>query len=98
VFRPTPVEIESATFKVIVGNAKYTPSGLLQGTIFDVTQGGLREIKGGTSILDSSYQLRFQTYHALKNNLPYTIETTRPVNPVFQEWLNRWGVKVEAPK
>jgi hypothetical protein len=97
-WRPTQADIDSAAFKVIVGKAKYTPDGLLKGTIIDVTQGGLREIKGGTSMLESSYQLRLQTYFALKNGLQYTIETSRPVNATFQGWLNRWDVQVVGPK
>lgn len=97
-WRPTQADIDSAAFKVIVGKPKYTAGSTPKGTIFDVTQGGLREIKGGTSVLDSSYQLRLQTYYSLKNNLTYTIETARPVNPTFQSWLDRWGVIVEPPK
>jgi hypothetical protein len=97
VFRPTLAETQSAAFKVIVGNAKYARGGQLKGTIFDNAEGGLLEIKGGTSELMSSYQLRLQTYYALKNELPFTIRTTRPVNAEFEAWLKRWGVKIEKP-
>ena len=61
----------------------------------DSTQGGLVEIKHGRSVLNSTYQLRLQTFRSLTEELPYTIRTTRPVNSTFQEWLQRWGVTVE---
>jgi filamentous hemagglutinin len=51
------------------------------------------EIKGGSSVLDSSYQLRLMTYRALVTGESLTIKTTRPVNPTFADWLARWGVK-----
>lgn len=103
-WRPTIEQSQSAAFKVIVGEAKYTEGGL-RGTILDATETGLLEIKGGSSVLNSTYQLRLQTYRfhvenaerAAKNLPPlsYTIRTTRPVNPTFRDWLQRWGVKVE---
>jgi hypothetical protein len=83
---------------VIVGDAKYTQTGLLRGTVPDSTQGGLLEIKSGTSVLDSSYQMRLQVYRSLKEGVSHTIDTTRPVNPTFQAWLERWGVTVNGPK
>jgi filamentous hemagglutinin len=62
-FTPTQAQIDSAAFKVIVGDAKYTPSGVPVGTVYDATIGnGLGELKTGTSVLDSSYKLRLQTY------------------------------------
>jgi hypothetical protein len=95
-FIPTHAQIDSSAFKVIVGDAKYTANGTPVGTIFDGTVGnGLGEIKTGTSMLDSSYQLRLQTYGALVNDVPYTIYTSRPVNPTFGDWLTRWGVEVK---
>lgn len=90
--------MDSAAFKVIVGEPEFTPGGLPKGTIFDGTLGGNLEIKGGSSMLNSTYQLRLQTYRSLKTNTPLTIETTRPINPTFQNWLNRWGVSVARPK
>ena len=96
VFTPTAEQIESAAFKVIVGDAKYTASGAPVSTIFDATTGaGLGEIKSGSSVLNSSYQLRLQTYGALINNRAYTIYTSRPVNVTFGAWLERWGVTVK---
>jgi len=89
--------MDSAAFKVIVGEPKFTASGLPKGTIFDGTLGGNLEIKGGSSVLDSTYQLRLQTYRSLKTNTWLTIETTRPINPAFQSWLDRWGVSVVKP-
>lgn len=97
VFRPTAEQVETATFKAIVGEPKYTRGGQLKGTIFDGTQGGYLEIKGGTSELNSTYQLRLQTYKATIDNQPFTIQTTRPVNPEFQRWLEFWGVNVTKP-
>lgn len=95
---PTLEQTESAAFRVIVGEPKFTTGGLPRGTIFDASQGGLLEIKGGTSVLDSSYQLRLQTYRSLIENRPLIIETTRPVNPTFQRWLQRWGATVQQPQ
>lgn len=95
-FTPTEAQVNSAAFRVIVGEPKYTPAGALEGTIYDgLTAGGLAEIKTGSSVLDSSYQLRLQTYGALVNDLPYTIYTSRPVNPTFDRYLTTWGVAVK---
>ncbi|RYZ13878.1 MAG: hypothetical protein EOP49_54060, partial [Sphingobacteriales bacterium] len=57
VWRPTQTDMDSAAFKVIVGEAKFMKGGLPRGTIFDSVDGGLLEIKGGSSVLSSSYQL-----------------------------------------
>jgi len=89
--------MDSAAFRVIVGEPKFTPGRLPRGTTFDGTLGGNLEIKGGASMLNSSYQLRLQTYRSLKTNTPLTIETTRPINPTFQNWLDRWGVSTVKP-
>jgi filamentous hemagglutinin len=86
--------MNSAAFRVIVGEPKFTNSGQPVGTIPDSF--GL-EIKGGSSPLTSSYQLRLMTYRALVLDEPLTIFTTRPVNPTFSDWLARWGVNVEEP-
>ncbi|WP_161805639.1 hypothetical protein, partial [Frateuria defendens] len=89
-------QVNSAAFKVIVGEPKYTASGDLVGTIYDGANfGGLAELKNGSSVLDSSYQLRLQTYGSLINDMPFTIYTSRPVNPAFQGYLTRWGVSVQ---
>ncbi|MBX9644171.1 MAG: hypothetical protein K2W91_08750 [Novosphingobium sp.] len=97
VWRPTTTEIDSATFRAIVGDAKYTAGGKPVGTIFDVTKGGFMEYKSGSSMLDSSYQLRLQTYRSVTTETPFSIVTTRPVNPRFQQSLDFWGVNV-VPK
>ncbi|WP_273455533.1 hypothetical protein [Nevskia ramosa] len=102
VFRPTDADIKSAAFKVIVGDAKYTSSSKPVGTIFDSVDNRLLEIKTGNSVLDSSYQARLQTYRFLQlsNETPgltFTIQTNRPLNPSFSDYLNRFGVKVEPP-
>jgi RHS repeat-associated protein len=97
-FQPTADQAQSAAFQVIVGQPQYTATGELVGTISDSTaNGGLLEIKGGSSTLNSSYQLRLQTYNSVVNNIPLTIETTRPVNPTFMDYLQRWGVTVTKP-
>ena len=94
-FPPTPDQVNSAAFQVIVGKPKYTAAGDLVGTIYDgLTSDGLAELKNGSSVLDSSYQLRLQTYGALVNNTPLTIYTNRAINPTFQDYLTRWGVSV----
>jgi hypothetical protein len=104
VWRPTQTDVDSAAFKVIVGPEKFTASGERVGTIFDVTEGGFREFKSGSGVLDSSYQTRLQTYFSLKppppfkGPQPFTIETARPVNPAFGAWFDRWGVAVVPPK
>ena len=96
VFTPTAEQIESAAFKLIVGDAKYTASGAPISTIFDgATGAGLAEIKSGSSMLNSSYQLRLQTYGSLISEQPFTIYTSRPVNAKFGDWLTRWGVSVK---
>jgi len=97
VWRPTLADIDSATFKVVVGDPRYTPGGQLRGTIYDATEMSLLELKSGSSPLGSNYQLRLQTYGALKAGRPYIIETTRPINSRFAAWLKRWGVEVRAP-
>ncbi|OGA00340.1 MAG: hypothetical protein A2Z44_09510 [Betaproteobacteria bacterium RBG_19FT_COMBO_58_11] len=101
IFRPTAEQVDTATFKAIVGDAQYTKGGQLKGTIFDSSPQsgypGYLEIKGGTSELNSTYQLRLQTYKAVTEGQPYTIQTTRPVNPAFQQWLDFWGVNVVKP-
>lgn len=89
--------MESALFAVIVGPAKFTRGGKPVGTIFDVSGPGFTERKSGSSVLDSSYQLRLQTYRAVSTHAPFTISTTRPVNPSFQQWLDSWGVAVTKP-
>jgi len=94
IWRPTSEQMNSAAFQIIVGEPKFSPSGAPVGVITD--SAGL-EIKGGTSPLVSSYQLRLMTYQALVSDQPLTIRTTRPVVPVFRDWLTRWGVSVEAP-
>lgn len=45
VWRPLAADIDSVTFKEIVGDAKFTPDGKPVGTIFDVTKGGFTEYK-----------------------------------------------------
>ncbi len=96
VFTPTAEQINSAAFKVIVGDAQYTLTGAPVSTIYDGTTGaGLAEIKSGSSVLNSSYQLRLQTYGSLISEQPFSIYTSRPLNAQFGGYLNRWGVSVK---
>jgi len=97
VFRPSLDQVQSAAFQIIVGPPEYTPMGQLVGTIFDSTEGGLFEVKGGASLLNSSYQMRLQTYNSVLNDIPFTLETTRPLNPTLQNYFDRWGVTVRPP-
>ncbi|WP_244108065.1 filamentous hemagglutinin N-terminal domain-containing protein [Burkholderia ambifaria] len=95
-FQPSLDQVNSAAFRLIVGQAKYTPSGSLVSTIYDgSTATGLAELKNGASSLGSTYQLRLQTYGAVVNGTPFTIYTSRPVNPTFGQYLNNWGVTVK---
>jgi RHS repeat-associated protein len=94
-FTPTAEQINSAAFNVIVGDARYTASGLPVSVIYDGSfAGGLAEIKSGSSVLNSTYQLRLQTYGALVSDQQLTIFTSRPINPAFSDWLTRWAVSV----
>ena len=97
VWRPSQADVESAAFEVIVGKPKYTRGGLCRGTVLDSVDGGLHEIKGGASRLGSTYQLRLQTYRSLREGVPLHLDTTRPINPTFAEYLRRWGVVVTRP-
>jgi hypothetical protein len=97
VFRPEAWETETAAFKAVVGEARYTSGGQLRGTIFDVTTNGLQEIKSGSSMLNSTYQLRLQTYYSVTRGESFTLQTTRPVNPTLQNTLDFWGVNVVKP-
>ena len=100
VWRPELADIESSAFKVIVGPAKLTPKGKFVGIKFDSLSGELLEIKHGKSVLDSSYQLRLETYFYLKKSqvdptTRFILQSERPINPLFDAWLERWGVLVE---
>jgi RHS repeat-associated protein len=96
VWRPDAVEVESRLFREIVGEPRYLESGLLKGTILDAVEGGNLEIKGGCSPLCSTYQLRLQVYQSVKNGVPLTLQTTRPINPTFNAWLQRWGTIIRS--
>ncbi|MCP4308111.1 MAG: hypothetical protein GY788_25200 [bacterium] len=93
-WRPSQEQIESTLFRVVVGEPNYTRTGLPVGTIPDAAG---TEIKSGSSLMGSSYQMRLQTFRSIVTGEPLTILTTRPVNPTFMDYLTRWAVKVEAP-
>jgi hypothetical protein len=94
VWRPTVSQVCSAVFRAIVGDARYTTRGLVRGTVVDSIERGLAEIKSGKSVLDSTYQLRLQTYRSVVEKQPLTIYTSRPVTSPFRRWLDPKGVKV----
>ena len=97
-WRPEPQDMNSAAFRVIVGEPKFLKTGQPKGIIFDSATNGLLEIKGGSSSLYSTYQLRLQTYRALMLEEQFTIRTSRPINLTFSSWLTRWGVNTEPLK
>ena len=79
---------------MIVGAPKLTAAREPVGVITDSI--GL-EIKGGTTPLYVTYQLRLMTYRALVEEDPLTILTTRTPTVPFADYLGRWGVTVQAP-
>lgn len=95
VWRPSPAQVVSPDFEQIVGPAHYTATGLVRGTVLDSVVPELAEIKAGSSVLDSSYQLRLQTYRAVIEGRPLTIYTSRPVGPDFRHWLAPHGVEIK---
>jgi hypothetical protein len=95
VWRPSVEQIGSADFRQIVGEPHYTATGLARGTVLDSVAAGLAEIKSGASVLDSTYQLRLQTYRAHIEKKPLTIYTSRPVDVGFGHWLNPHGVAIK---
>src|SRR5262249_16103339 len=97
-WRPSVTQTQSAAFKEIVGEVKFTKGRKFKGTILDATEEGFVEVKAGSSVLDSSYQLLLQTYQSLLEGQPYTIRTSRPINRQFSDWIQRWGVTVERTK
>jgi len=78
-----------------VGRPLYTVRGIARGTIVDSVADGLAEIKSGSSILNSTYQLRLQTYRSVIEERPLRIYTSRPIDIDFGQWLDPWGVKIE---
>jgi hypothetical protein len=95
VWRPSRQQIDSPVFRTIVGRPLYTVRGIVRGTIVDSVGDGLAEIKSGSSILNSTYQLRLQTYRSVVEERPLRIYTKRPVDIDFGQWLDPWGVKIE---
>jgi hypothetical protein len=95
VFRPTADDVNSALFKIIVGEPKTTATGLLKGTIVDATKGGMTEIKSGTSILDATYQLRLQLYQSVRAGVAYTLNSTRPLTTKLSDLFSAWGASVK---
>jgi len=95
VWRPSEQQIGSAAFRAIVGDPRYTGRGLAKGTVLDSTEVGLAEIKSGASALDSTYQLRLQTYRSVIEKQPLTIYTNRPIPTPFRRWLDPKGVRVK---
>lgn len=95
VWRPSAEQVRSPDFLRIVGNPIYTSTGLARGTVLDSVAPGLSEIKSGRSILDSTYQLRLQTFRSVIERQPLTIYTSRPVDIDFGQWLGPHGVQIK---
>src|SRR5665213_3168493 len=95
VWRPSPEQIGSEDFHQIVGSPHYTATGLPRGTVLDSVIAGFAEIKSGASVLDSTYQLRLQTYRSVIEKQPLTIYTSRPVDADFDQWLHPHGVAIK---
>jgi hypothetical protein len=95
VWRPSLQQVASPDFRAIVGQPLYTVRGIARGTIVDGVGEGLAEIKSGRSVLNSTYQLRLQTYRSVIEERPLKIYTNRPVDVAFGQWLDPWGVKIE---
>jgi len=96
VWRPSPAQLSSVVFKAIVGDPRYTSRGLARGTVVDsIIAEGLAEIKSGSSALDSTYQLRLQTYRSVIEKQRLTIYTSRPVPAPFRQWLDPKGVRIK---
>jgi len=95
VWRPSPEQIGSRNFQTIVGAPHYTATGLARGTVLDSVAAGFAEIKSGGSILESTYQLRLQTYRSVVEKQPLTIYTSRPIDVGFGHWLNPHGVAIK---
>lgn len=88
IFRPDSADINSDLFKEIVGKPKYTKNGLPRGTFPDyMDKYDLEEIKLGRGVLKNSYQIRLQVYLAKKDNLQYTLTTTRTIDSKLSEFL-----------
>lgn len=95
VWRPTAEQIGSTDFQRIVGEPRYTSAGLVRGTVLDSVSAGLAEIKSGASPLESTYQLRLQTFRSVVENKPLTLYTSRPPRPGFGRWLDPHKVAVK---
>jgi len=95
VWRPSPEQVQSPEFKQIVGQPRFTDRGLARGTVVDSVESGLAEIKSGSSVLNSTYQLRLQTYRSVIEDQPLSIFTDRPIDIQFGQWLSPWGVRIE---
>lgn len=95
VWRPSAEQVASPAFRLIVGDPRYTATGLARGTVLDSVSRELAEIKSGASPLDSTYQLRLQTYRSVVEKRPLTVYTNRPLGPGFGRRLHPHGVAVK---
>jgi len=95
VWRPSAEQVASTAFRRIVGDPRYTATGLARGTVLDSVSRELAEIKSGASPLDSTYQLRLQTYRSVVEKRPLIVYTNRPLKPGFGRRLRPHGVAVK---
>jgi len=95
VWRPSAEQVASAEFRRIVGEPRYTARGLVRGTVLDSVAAEFSEIKSGASPLDSSYQLRLQTYRSVVEKRGLTVYTNRPLSAGLGRRIRPHGVAVK---
>ncbi len=98
VYRPGLRQANSKLFKAVVGEAKWQ-NGVLKGTTPEAVQPGyFLEIKQGRSMLYSTYQIRLQTYYAVRTGRGLVIRTNRPISRSLAAYMKKWGGAVEPLK
>jgi LysM repeat protein len=98
-YRPSVEDININLFRQIVGEPKYTPSGLLRGTYPDFEDAFVvQEIKSGGSDLRDNYQMRLQLYKATSEGKNYMVNTSRPIEPGFADYLKQNGAIIKPLK
>jgi Domain of unknown function (DUF4157) len=94
-WQPGPEIFKDPNFAKIVGLPEYTDEGELVGVILD---GPGLELKSGSSVLTSTYQLRLMVYRSQLLHEPLELCTSRPIAAAFRQWLVRYGVKITLLK
>ena len=96
--RPTPAEMGSSLYQGVVGDPLWTPTGRWARTIrydaYDV--GRYLEVKSGFSELTlENDQLRLMVYNSVKEGIPLTLASEKPIAPALSAYLKNYGVTVE---